>query len=82
MLTRKTHVLDLANNNERTFFNALSAIENLITAYMIDTGMASQIHNQRMRDRCRSKVLRGKISASLGDLAVKIQGENNKSGKE
>lgn len=70
MLTRK--IYDLANNEEKTFVNALPAIENLITAYMIDTGMASQIHDPITRDRCRSKVLRGKISASLGNLAVKI----------
>lgn len=74
MLTRETQVINLVNGSEQTFFNASPAVENLITAHMIDIGMSSQIHNSITREKHRSKVQRGKVSMSLGDLCVMKDG--------
>ena len=68
----KTLVLNLATGEELTFINDLSPVENLITAYMQATGLASQLHNPIARDRVNRKVLYGRQTAGVGDFAVRI----------
>ena len=72
MRVKKTLVVNLANNSEQTFYNDLPAIENLVTAYLMDIGLTDNIHDPITRDKYRKKAVYGKVSVSIGTLAAII----------
>ena len=69
---KKTLVVNLATNAEQTFINDLPAIENAITAYLIDIGLTDNIQDPITRDKYRKKAVFGKVSVSVGNFAAQI----------
>ena len=72
MRNKKTLVVNLADNTEQTFVNDLPAIENVVTAYLIDMGLTDNIHDPITRDEYRKKPVYGKVSVSVGNFAAQI----------
>lgn len=64
-------VLNMATGAE-SWYLADNPIQALVSAAILEDKRAGDLTNAFVRGRYESKVLYGKMSASLGDLAVRI----------
>lgn len=68
---KQTKIINLATGKEHTFINNLSAKENLISAYMIEYNIVSNLTNKAQRKEIGKNIESHSMGTlSMGDLAV------------
>ena len=67
----ETIVLNLADGTEQVF-KGISSLDALVSAFLIGEGFSLSLSNELTRSNASKRIIFGKISAGLGDFAVKL----------
>ena len=67
----ETMVLNLADGTEQVF-KGISSLDALVSAFLIGEGLSHLLTNELTRSNASKRIIFGKISAGLGDFAVKL----------
>lgn len=70
-MSKSILVVNLADGTEQTYVG-VDPVEALISAYLIGNKMSLNLSNPITRKNALKKVVFGKVSAGLGDYAVRI----------
>lgn len=62
-------ILNLSNDEEMLFVG-LDPKEALVSAYIVENGLTSRLHDQAYRDQLKARIVEGKTSYGLDDYAA------------